>query len=74
MLAILVSIAVAVVTLAVTIKRAHDLGRSGFYLLLMCVPVYGIWIALRLMFVRGSHGSNDYGEDKLPNSGYDAYA
>lgn len=43
-------------TLAQGVKRAHDLGNSGWYIL---IPFYGLW----LMFAAGQTGSNEYGDD-----------
>ena len=46
----------------IAIKRAHDIGRSGKFLLLMLIPLYGIYPALLLYFKAGSTGSNQYGD------------
>jgi uncharacterized membrane protein YhaH (DUF805 family) len=37
-------------------KRAHDLGNSGWYIL---IPFYGLW----LLFVDSQEGSNEYGHN-----------
>lgn len=42
---ILVTLALTLPGLAVTVRRLHDIGRSGWWLLLMFVPILG-WIAL----------------------------
>ncbi len=57
---LLFSLAIFVPGLAVGIRRLHDTGKSGWYLLLMLIPVLG-WLALFLFMVQPSEGANDYG-------------
>ncbi|MCK6426213.1 MAG: DUF805 domain-containing protein [Burkholderiaceae bacterium] len=49
-------------SLAVAVRRLHDTGRSGGWLLLLLVPVIG-WLLLLLLFaLKGSEpGDNAYG-------------
>ena len=56
--------------LAVQAKRWHDLGYSGWTVLIQLIPVIGFLIALVIGFIRGTSGPNRYGEDPLesPNS------
>ena len=50
--------------LAVHVKRWHDRGKSGLWLLICLVPVIGpIWLLVEMGFLRGSEGWNDYGSD-----------
>lgn len=59
---------------AVAVKRAHDLGHSGWWLLTMLIPFWNIWVAIQLAFFRGTSGANDFGEDPLDSDGdYDDY-
>lgn len=52
--------------LAVTVKRWHDRGKSGWWVLIALVPVIGaLWAFLELGFLRGDHGANAYGPDPL---------
>lgn len=47
--------------LAVTIRRLHDIGKSGFWIFIAYVPVIGgIWL-LSLMTVEGDYHENKYG-------------
>jgi uncharacterized membrane protein YhaH (DUF805 family) len=48
--------------LAVMVKRSHDRGRSGWWLLLLAVPVVGLvfWL-IDLGFLEGSEHANRYG-------------
>ena len=46
----------------VTAKRLHDRGRSGWWQLLVFVPVVGwAWLAVELYILPGSPGGNRYG-------------
>lgn len=45
-----------------TIKRYHDLDRSGWWLIIMFIPVIQFWAILECGFFSGSDGPNDYGE------------
>ena len=48
---------------AVSVRRLHDTGRSGWWLLLMLVPVVG-WIPLLIFAVTaGDAGRNKYGRE-----------
>lgn len=42
--------------LAVAVRRLHDVGKSGWYIL---IPIYN----LILLFTEGDKGANDYGPD-----------
>ena len=50
---------------AVTVKRLHDLGRPGWHLALLFVPIYQIYLGLVLTFKRGQAGPNEFGADPL---------
>ena len=56
-------------TLAVNVKRAHDRGRSGWFILLFLVPLLNIWPIIELAFLRGAMGPNQYGPDPLAGPG-----
>lgn len=47
----------------VGIRRMHDIGRSGWWLLISLVPVVGWIIALYWTVKEGDRGSNAYGPD-----------
>lgn len=50
--------------LAVYVKRCHDRGKSGWWLLLMLIPFVGIiWWLVDLGILEGQHGANKYGPD-----------
>ncbi|CAN5768070.1 hypothetical protein BH23ACT10_BH23ACT10_15590 [soil metagenome] len=57
----LYSLAVLIPSLAVGVRRLHDTGRSGWWLLIGLLPVIG-WIVLLLFMVQDSEtGTNQYG-------------
>ncbi len=58
---ILYILAVLLPALAVSVRRLHDTGRSGWFLLIMLIPFVGpIWL-LVLMCLDGTPGENKYG-------------
>lgn len=52
------------ISLAVTAKRWHDRGKSGWMVLISFIPVIGpIWTLIECGFLRGTQGRNSYGND-----------
>ena len=47
-------------SLAVTVRRLHDIGRNGWYILVVLIPFIG-WIVLLVFMLMGSDDSNEYG-------------
>lgn len=47
--------------LAAGVRRAHDLGYSGWVMLLGLVPLFGVAVPLLLLFWPGQGETNDYG-------------
>ncbi|MBU6496231.1 MAG: DUF805 domain-containing protein [Acidobacteria bacterium] len=61
-LSYLYSLAFLVPGLAVGVRRLHDTGRSGWWLLIGLIPAIG-WIVLIVLFtVEGQPNSNRYGD------------
>ena len=57
------SLAILVPTLGVTVRRLHDIGKSGWMYFVGLIPLIGgIWL-LVLLVTEGNHGPNQYGED-----------
>lgn len=48
-------------------RRLHDLNLSGWYVLLMLIPLVNFIFTLYLIFAPGSQGSNQYGYPPRPN-------
>lgn len=56
-------------SLAVAIRRLHDLDRSGWWILLALIPVIG-WIILIIWdCTKGTEGPNRFGPDRLATLG-----
>lgn len=51
---------------ALCVKRSHDRGRSGWFVLVFLVPLVQLWPLIELSFLRGTKGDNEYGPDPLP--------
>ena len=50
---------------AITVKRLHDLGRPGWQVLLLALPVIQIYYGFITLFKQGTIGPNEYGPDPL---------
>lgn len=50
---------------AITAKRLHDLGRPGWQVLLLGIPVVNIYFGFITLFKKGTIGPNQYGPDPL---------
>jgi uncharacterized membrane protein YhaH (DUF805 family) len=60
------AVVVTWISLAVAVKRYHDRDKSGWWLLIIFVPVIGgLWYLIECGFLRGSEGHNNYGPDPL---------
>lgn len=57
----LYSLAVFVPSIAVSARRLHDTGRSGWWQLILLVPIIGVIVLLIFLVQEGSFDRNDYG-------------
>ena len=63
---IIVSVLFLYPALAIYTKRWHDRGKSGWWTLIILVPLIGsIWMLVECGFLRGTEGPNQYGNDPL---------
>jgi uncharacterized membrane protein YhaH (DUF805 family) len=54
------------ISIAVAVKRYHDRNKSGWWVLIVFVPVIGgLWYLIECGFLRGTPGPNNYGPDPL---------
>ena len=54
-------------TLAVSVRRLHDIGKSGWWILVGIIPILGfIWLVI-YMVRDGNLGPNEYGPDPKEN-------
>jgi uncharacterized membrane protein YhaH (DUF805 family) len=60
---ILFTLALFVPYLAVTVRRLHDIGKSGAWFFISLIPTIGaIWLLI-LLATEGTRGDNQYGPD-----------
>ena len=66
---LIVVLALCVVSVMLMIRRWHDLGKSGWFSLLLLVPLVNFVVGLYLWVKKGDDGPNRYGEDPLAYRG-----
>lgn len=59
----LYSLAVILPGIAVSVRRLHDLGKSGWYILLGLIPIIGALYLIYLFIQEGQKEANEYGEE-----------
>jgi len=57
-------LAVLVPALAVTVRRLHDTGKSGWWLLIALIPVIGNLVLLVFLCIDSELGTNKYGSNQ----------
>ncbi|MFJ1733870.1 DUF805 domain-containing protein [Streptomyces sp. NPDC088254] len=62
-LGIIYSLAVLLPSLGVAVRRLHDTGRSGWWLLIALVPLIGAIVLIVFLASEGKRGPNEYGPD-----------
>jgi uncharacterized membrane protein YhaH (DUF805 family) len=55
-------------SLAVTVRRLHDIGKSGWYILIGLIPILGFFILLYFMCIDSEVVPNEYGPSPKYNS------
>lgn len=59
----LYALAIVIPSLAVAVRRLHDVGKSGWFYFIALIPLVGaIWLIV-LFCTEGNHGDNEYGPD-----------
>jgi len=77
-LALLVSLALFLPGLAVSVRRLHDIDRSGWWILIGLIPIVGIIMLIIWYVTAGTPGPNRFGQDPkggfgaVPQPGYSA--
>lgn len=64
-LALLVILALIIPGIAVTIRRFHDLDKSGWWILISFVPFLGVILLIYWFTQKGTSGENRFGADPL---------
>ena len=52
-------------SMMINIKRAHDRNRTGFFSLLLIVPIVSLWPLVEFGLLAGTDGLNKYGEPDI---------
>ncbi len=62
-IAMIYSLAILIPSIAVVVRRLHDINKSGAWILIVFIPIVGaIWL-LVLLIKAGDMGDNQYGPD-----------
>jgi uncharacterized membrane protein YhaH (DUF805 family) len=65
-ISIIVSLLMIYPGIVVTIKRYHDRNKSGWWILIIFIPIVGaIWQLIECGFLRGTVGQNRFGPDPV---------
>ncbi|MDP3845831.1 MAG: DUF805 domain-containing protein [Pseudomonas sp.] len=65
---LLAVVAMVVVSIQIGVKRLHDIGWSGWLLLVSLIPAVGSVFSIIMLVVPGSTGANRFGPPPPPNS------
>lgn len=60
---VLYSLASLIPSLAVAVRRLHDIGKSGWYFLVFLIPLVGIIWLIVLLATDSQDGENEYGSN-----------
>ena len=61
----LASLPITVSSYMLMIRRLHDIGLSGWFVLLALIPLVSLGFILYILFKQGTEGDNAYGPDPL---------
>ena len=59
------NLALLLPSLAVSVRRLHDGNRSGWWLLIVLIPLIGALVVIYWFVQRGTVGPNDFGPDPI---------
>lgn len=62
-LSIVVLLGLLIPGIAVSVRRMHDIGRSGWWIFIVLIPLVGIILYIYWFVQRGTVGSNEWGAD-----------
>jgi uncharacterized membrane protein YhaH (DUF805 family) len=69
LLTLIFALATLIPSVTVSVRRLHDVGKSGWFLLFIVVLLFG-WIYLLYLYVQpGMTGPNEYGPDPKVDTG-----
>ena len=59
----IIPLACVIPMIAISVRRLHDIGKSGWYYLLCLIPIVGTILLIIWFCQEGNIGRNEYGED-----------
>ncbi|MEZ5174852.1 MAG: DUF805 domain-containing protein [Acidimicrobiia bacterium] len=66
LLSFLILVVIIWPALAIQVKRWHDRGKSGWFVLVALIPFVGwLWVLIECGFLEGDPGENQYGPNPL---------
>lgn len=72
-LMVIISLGLCIPSLAVVVRRLHDINKSGWYYFMGLIPLVGGFILLYYLLKEGDKGENLYGPDpKALENGLDS--
>ena len=57
------ALAILIPSIAVSVRRLHDINKTGWWILIGFIPIIGTIILLIFALLAGTPGNNDYGAD-----------
>lgn len=66
-LLLIVSLGLLIPGIAITIRRLHDLDKSGWWILIFLIPLVNLIMMLVWFTQKGSEGDNQFGPDPTGN-------
>lgn len=72
-LSILFGLATIVPSIAVSVRRLHDIGRTGWWVLISLIPLIGSIVLLVFACTDGESGDNEYGPNPKVSGSNAAY-
>ncbi len=61
-LALIYGLAVLVPSIAVSVRRLHDIDKTGWWLLVGFIPIVGCLVLIYFFIIDGKQGTNRFGE------------
>jgi uncharacterized membrane protein YhaH (DUF805 family) len=69
MLGSVYTLAILIPSIAVGARRLHDIGRSGWWMLIALIPVIGVIVLIVWYATEGTRGDNRFGPDPKTDEG-----
>ena len=70
MIAGIFALATFIPSIAIATRRLHDINKSGWWQLIMLIPIIGFIVLLVFLASKGTPGENKFGPDSLINPEY----